>query len=82
MTIEGENMSNIKVIKCKNFVNANCSFNCPNAALEKYLEKYDIDYSDIGQERIKCKDCRYQDKYCTCEKDCYLYGSEYCKYTD
>lgn len=65
--------------KCERFVNANCSFNCPIAAIEEWENKYDLDaYRELGIERADCNDCQYNDKYCSCENDCYLYGTEAC----
>lgn len=64
--------------KCKKFVNANCSYNCPNAYLEKACDKWDLDPIDLGMDYIKCKECIYYDKYCKCD-DCYMMGDkEYC----
>ena len=65
--------------KCERFCNANCSFNCPNAAIERWEEIYDMDVQrELGIERTSCSECMYNDKYCTCE-DCYLIGTEDCK---
>ena len=64
-------------MKCECFVNAHCAFDCPNAKMEEFEDRYDIPASDAGYERIKCKDCNYFDKYCDCE-DCYLMGTEDC----
>lgn len=55
--------------KCGNFINANCSYNCPNAALEAACDRWDLDPSDFGMERISCKECMYWEDNCTCE-DC------------
>lgn len=71
------NDSNTKQ-KCEHFCNAHCSFHCPNVAIDEFEDKFDIPASDAGYERIKCKDCNYYDKYCTCD-DCYFMDSEYCK---
>lgn len=65
--------------KCSNFVNANCSYNCPNAALELACDRWDLDPTDFGMERITCKECNYNDDNCDCE-DCYVNGVDgYCK---
>lgn len=62
---------------CENFCNAHCSFDCPNFACDIIENTYDIPCTDAGYERVKCKDCMYnQDNSCD---DCYLQGSEYCK---
>ena len=67
--------------KCHRFVNANCSFNCPNAAIEAWEDKYDLDAGrELSINRTSCNECQYNDKYCTCEKDCYLYRTEECLY--
>lgn len=64
-------------MKCEHFCNAHCAFDCPNAAIEAFEERFDIPASDAGYERVKCRECRYYDKYCTCD-DCYFKGSEHC----
>lgn len=64
-------------MKCEHFCNAHCSFDCPDAAVEAFERRYDIPASDAGYERIDCRDCRYNDKYCTCD-DCYFKGSPHC----
>lgn len=64
--------------KCKNFINANCSFNCPNASLDYACDRYDLDPSDFGMERISCKNCYLNDDNCTCD-DCFVqFKKEYC----
>ena len=63
---------------CENFCNAHCSFDCPNAAIEAFENKYDIPASDAGYEYIKCSECSYNVKFCSCD-DCYFLGSKYCK---
>jgi len=64
--------------KCNNFINANCSFRCPNAALEAACDRWDLDPSDFGMERIDCKDCYMNDENCSCD-DCYVqFNHEYC----
>lgn len=64
--------------KCSNFINANCSFNCPNAALEAACDRWDLDPGDFGMERISCKDCYMDDDNCSCD-DCYVqFDQEYC----
>lgn len=68
-------------MKCENFCNAHCSYDCPNAEIEAFEERFDIPASDAGYERIKCRDCRYSDKRCTCE-DCYFKGSAECPRTE
>jgi len=64
-------------MKCKNFVNANCAFYCPNAEMDAFENYYDIPAEDAGYRRIKCKDCQYNGKHCTCV-DCYLQGEKEC----
>lgn len=64
--------------KCSNFINDNCSFNCPNAALEQACDRWDLDPSDFGMEYTDCEECQYWDDNCTCE-DCYVqFDPEYC----
>ena len=64
--------------KCDMFINAHCSYDCPNAALEAACARWDLDPSDFGMERTDCKDCYMNDDCCTCE-DCYMqYDPEYC----
>lgn len=58
--------------------NGNCSFNCPNAALEGACDRWDLDPSDFGMEYTDCEECQYWDDNCTCE-DCYVqFDPEYC----
>lgn len=64
--------------KCEHFVNAQCSYHCPNASLESACDRWDLDPSDFGMEYIKCKECMYFDDDCSCD-DCYMMGKkEYC----
>lgn len=64
---------------CKYFVNGNCSYRCPNAALEGACNRWDLDPSDFGMEYIDCKDCYMNEDNCTCENDCYVMGNkDYC----
>lgn len=63
--------------KCKSFVNVHCSFDCPNAACEAFEQRFDIPCEDAGFSRIKCKDCVYYDKRCTCD-DCFFQHSPEC----
>ena len=67
-------------MKCENFCNANCAFYCPNAEMEAFEEWFDIPASDAGYERIKCSECQYNDKHCTCD-DCYFNGGKECPRT-
>lgn len=60
--------------KC--FVNARCSFDCPNAQIDY------IDYvygsgiaSDMGLEIVKCKYCDLNTFLCA---DCLLFNTPYC----
>lgn len=62
---------------CKQFVNANCCFNCPNHEIDFFEYWYGIPASDAGLERISCKECQYRDDLCTC-MDCYNLGGEEC----
>lgn len=65
-------------MKCDNFINANCSFNCPNAKLEEACNRWDLDPSDLGMEYTDCKYCHMNDDNCTCD-DCYVqYNPDYC----
>lgn len=64
--------------KCINFVNGNCSINCPNAKLKSACDYWDLDVSDFGMEIISCKECSYSDEYCSCD-DCCVNGVKgYC----
>lgn len=64
--------------KCENFVNDNCGYNCPNAALEAACDRWDLDPSDFGMEYIDCEECMYWDDNCTCD-DCFVqFNPEYC----
>lgn len=64
--------------KCYKFVNAHCSYDCPNAQLESACDRWDLDPSDFGMEYIKCNDCFHNDECCSCN-DCYMQGNTaYC----
>lgn len=64
--------------KCEYFCNAHCSYHCPNASLEGACDYWDLDPSDFGMEYISCRECLYNDKFCSCD-DCYFMGNkEYC----
>ena len=62
---------------CDMFCNYHCSFDCPNIACDAFEEKYDLPCSDIGLNRIKCKDC-YLNHNNTCD-DCYHQNTLVCK---
>lgn len=65
--------------KCSSFCNAHCSCSdCPNIQADTFEDRFDLPASEIGLERIDCKDCEYNDKLCGCE-DCYFSGSKYCE---
>lgn len=71
-------MLNYINVKCDKFVNAHCSYHCPNAQLEGACDRWDLDPSDFGLEYINCKDCYYSDDVCNCN-DCFMQGNkEYC----
>lgn len=64
----------MKRMKC--FTCAACSYNCPNAAIEAYDERYGYGLAaDMGYKKIKCKDCMYNTGKC---EDCLFYKSEDC----
>lgn len=45
----------------------------------KCENEYDLDAErELGVERTHCNDCQYNDRFCTCEEDCYFYNSERC----
>lgn len=62
---------------CEHFCNEHCSFDCPNFEIDIFEERYDLPASEIGLERVSCKDCQYSDKNCDCD-DCYFRNSENC----
>ena len=65
-------------MKCENFCNAHCAFDCPNASIEEWEDRFGLDAKrELGVERVKCRDCRYADKRCTCD-DCYFKGGKEC----
>lgn len=64
-------------MKCNQFCNYHCSYDCPNFAVDEFEEKHDLPASEIGLDRIKCKECYYNDKLCGCE-DCLFEGSKDC----
>lgn len=65
--------------KCERFCNGHCTTSdCPNIQCDMADDEYGYGIAeDMGLKRIKCGDCYYDDKRCTCE-DCYLRGGEYC----
>lgn len=69
-------------MKCEQFCNYHCSTDdCPNIQYDAADQYWGFGIADdIGLERIKCRDCLYADKRCTCE-DCYFMGSEECPET-
>ena len=65
-------------MKCAYFCNSHCcSYDCPNIQCDIFEERYDLPCNDVGLERLSCKQCSYNDKYCTCD-DCLFLGSEDC----
>lgn len=67
----------MKAIKCEYFCNAHCSYDCPNFQVDAFEEHWDLPASEVGLERVKCKDCEYNIRHCDCT-DCYLYCSDDC----
>lgn len=68
----------MKVTKCKHFCNYHCSTSdCPNIQCDMFEDRYDLSSSEIGLERVNCKNCEYSDKNCDCD-DCYFVGSKDC----
>lgn len=65
--------------KCENFCNAHCcTSDCPHIQYDAADEMWGYGIADdMGLERVRCKDCLYADKRCTC-KDCYFQGSNEC----
>ena len=64
--------------KCKHFCNIHCVDDCPNARCDEFENRFDVPCEDAGCKRIKCKECHYNDKNCTCE-DCLFQGDKrYC----
>lgn len=66
-------------MKCEHFCNYHCcTSDCPHIQCDACDEYWGNGIAeDIGLERIKCSECQYYDKRCTCE-DCYFKGSEEC----
>lgn len=48
------------------YVCGHCGYDCPNATAQAYLDRYDIDWSDIAWnlEKIDCKECYLHDWEC------------------
>lgn len=67
----------MKAKDCPNFCNFHCSYDCPNIQCDVFEERFNVPCEDLGYERIKCSECNFQDKYCTCS-DCYFENSEHC----
>ena len=66
-----------KLEKCEKFCNYHCSFDCPNAAIDEFEDRYDVPCEDIGMKRVKCNKCQYTDRNMTC-MDCYFFNSDDC----
>lgn len=65
-------------MKCEHFCNYHCCTNdCPHIQCDEFEQTWDLPASEVGLERIKCKDCIYNDKHCDCN-DCYFGGSKDC----
>ena len=66
-------------MKCECFCNGHCSTSdCPNIQCDMADDKWGFGIaSDMGLERIRCSDCVYADKRCTCD-DCYFKGGKEC----
>lgn len=57
------------------FVNGHCAYDCPNFQVDYFEEKYDLPASEVGFERIKCKECYLNSFECS---DCYLENTDEC----
>jgi hypothetical protein len=58
------------------FVNAHCSYDCPNFQIDIANERYGYGIADdMGLEKVSCKDCCYNLTEC---KDCLLEHSIDC----
>lgn len=57
------------------FVNEHCSYCCPNFQVDYFEEKYDLPASEVGFERINCKECYLNSFECV---DCYFENTDMC----
>ena len=58
------------------FVNAHCSYNCPNFQIDIANERYGYGIADdMGFEKVSCKECRYNSGKC---EDCLFEHSDDC----
>ena len=58
------------------FVNAHCSYDCPNFQIDIPNEKYGYGIADdMGLEKVSCKQCRYDTGRC---EDCLFVNSKDC----
>ena len=58
------------------FLNAHCSYDCPNFQIDIANERYGYGIADdMGLEEVNCKDCHYQSGECS---DCYFEHSKEC----
>lgn len=57
------------------FTNAHCCFECPNFQCDEFEERFDLPASEVGLERIKCKDCYLNSGEC---EDCLFQHSKEC----
>ena len=58
------------------FVNAHCSYDCPNLQIDIANERYGYGIADdMGLEKISCEDCCYNSAKCS---DCLFEHSKDC----
>ena len=58
------------------FVNAHCSYGCPNFQIDTVNERYGYGIADdMGLEKVSCKDCCYNSGKCD---DCLFEHSKEC----
>ena len=59
------------------FTPVECSIHCPNTAMDAYDARYGAGLAeDLGYEKTKCGECRYNTGRCT---DCLFENTEICR---
>lgn len=66
-------------LKCSEFCNGHCAYECPNIEVQRFEDWYDLPAAEIGLYETSCRNCRFYDRYMTCS-DCYFQFDKLCKY--
>lgn len=72
--MRGVDMRNRKPA-CPEYTCGYCCYECPNSRIDEFEDYYDLPASEIGAERISCKECYLNDGQCD---SCYFQNTEDC----